>query len=119
MRNIVGLAVIAGLGLLTLALTEASKAGAAETGSPGALVTKADEMGYDLQSVRERHGLYHANLLDRQTGGAVHAEFRTDDGELMSARMAANGKDRDAREHDDHGRSRHTGERHDREDDRD
>lgn len=119
MRRIVGLAVIAGLSLLTPALAETPKTDATVTATPGSLATKADEMGYDVRSVRERHGLYHANLLDRETGGAVHAEFRSADGELMSARVASNDKDRDAREHDDDDHSRHAGERHEREDDRD
>jgi hypothetical protein len=117
MRKIIGFAAIVGLGLLTPALAEAPKSDAKATASPSALVAKADEMGYDVRSVRERHGLYHANLLDRETGGAIHAEFRTADGELMSARIAAADKDRDVREHDDD-RSSHAGGRHDRDDDR-
>ena len=117
MRKIVGLAMIAGLGLLTPALAATAK-GDAGTGSPSMLASKADEMGYDVQSVRERHGRYHANLLDRESGGAVHAEFRTADGELMSARLAARDKKGDMREHDADDRSSQSRERHDRDDDR-
>ena len=116
MRKIVGLAMIAGLGLLTPALAATAK-GDAGTGSPSMLASKADEMGYDVQSVRERHGRYHANLLDRESGGAVHAEFSTANGELMSARLAASDKD-GMREHDADDRSSQGRERHDRDDDR-
>jgi hypothetical protein len=110
MRKIFGLAIIAGLGLVTPALAETATADAA---GARALAAKIGEMGYDVQSVRERHGRYHANLLDRESGGAVHAEFRIADGELMSARLAAGDNASDVRDHDGD-RSHHARARHDR-----
>jgi len=94
MRKIVGFGLLAGLALVTPALAGSSTE-KAPTGAPLTLVaTNVDRMGYDVQSVRKRNGLYHANLLDRDTGKVVHAEFRTEDGELISARLLANDEER-------------------------
>lgn len=96
MRKIVGFVVLAGLALLTPAVAESVDKGVAAA-PPESVAAAVGKMGYDLQSGRDRDGLYHANLLDRDTGKLVHAEFRTDDGEMVSARLL--GKDRDR--HDD------------------
>jgi len=98
MRKIVGFGLLAGLALVTPALADSSTE-KAPTGAPVTLVaTNVDRMGYDVQSVRKRNGLYHANLLDRDTGKVVHAEFGVADGELISAQLRA--KDNERRDHE-------------------
>jgi hypothetical protein len=118
MRKIVGLAIVVGLGLLAPALAGTPKGEPAPTASPNGLVTKADAMGYDVQSVREHHGRVHADLLDRETGRTVHAEFSAGDGELMSARIAKD-DDRNVRNRGNDEGSREARKRHGRDGDRD
>jgi len=98
MRKIIGFGLLAGVALLPTAFASASEDIAAATAPTQSMGAHIDEMGYDLQSARQRDGRYHANLLDRDTGKVVHAEFRTEDGELLSARLL--GKDEERHDKD-------------------
>ena len=96
MRKIVGFGLLAGLALLTPAFAQSADKGVGAA-PPDSVAAAVGQMGYDLQSGRDRDGLYHANLRDRDTGKLVHAEFRTDDGEMVSARLLG----KDSERHDD------------------
>ena len=105
MRKIVGFGLLAGLVLLTPAFADSSENKVLTAATPKPVTGNIEQMGYDLQSMRRHDGRYHANLLDRDTGKLIHAEFRTTDGELISARLA--GKEKEWRHHvrersDDH-----------------
>ena len=98
MRTIIGVGLLAGLALLSPVFANASEDKSAPATPAVSVAAQIDEMGYDLQSARQRDGRYHANLLDRDTGKVVHAEFRTEDGELLSARLL--GKDEERHDKD-------------------
>ena len=100
MRKIVGFGLLAGLVLLTPAFADSSENKA--TAAPKPVAGNVEQMAYDLHSMRRHDGRYHANLLDRDTGKLIHAEFRTTDGELISARLLAKGEKR--HDHEDHDR---------------
>jgi hypothetical protein len=104
MRKIVGFGLLAGVALLSPAFANPSEKKPAAAASAQSLAAKVDQMGYHLQSARQRDGRYHANLLDRDTGKTVHAEFRAKDGELIAARLLAKDEDR----HDQGGKKRDT-----------
>ena len=99
MRKIIGFGLLAGVALLSPAFANASEDKSAPATPALSVAAQIDEMGYDLQSARQRHGRSHTNLLDRDTGKVVHAEFRADDGELLSARLLATDEER----HDEDG----------------
>ena len=80
MRNIIGFGLLAGVALLSPAFANPS---AEKSIAAVSVAAQIDQMGYDLQSGRHHDGRYHANLLDRDTGKLVHAEFRANDGELL------------------------------------
>ena len=101
MRKIIRFGLLAGVALLPPAFANASEDKAAPAAPVPSVAAHIDEMGYDLQSARQRDGRYHANLLDRDTGKVIHAEFRTKDGELLSARLLAKDEER----HDKDGKS--------------
>ena len=98
MRKIVGFGLLAGVALLSPAFANPSEEKAVAAASAQSVAAQVEQMGYDLQSARERDGRYHANLLDRDTGKLVHVEFRTADGELISARLLA--KDEERHDHE-------------------
>ena len=98
MRKIIGFGLLAGVALLSPAFANPSEEKLAAAASAQSLAAQVDRMGYDLQSARQRDGRYHANLLDRDTRKTVHAEFRSEDGELLSARLIA--KDGERHDHD-------------------
>ena len=101
MRTIIGFGLLTGVALLQPAFANASEDKSPAAAPALSVAAQIDEMGYDLQSARQRDGRYHANLLDRDTGKAIHAEFRTKDGELLSARLLAKDEER----HDKDGKS--------------
>lgn len=112
MRKIVGFGLLAGVALLSSAFASASEEKPVAAASAQSLAAQIDQMGYDLQSARRHAGRYHANLLDRDTGKLVHAEFRAADGELVSARLLAKDEERHERgrnESDADRRERHRG----------
>ena len=94
MRKIVGFGLLAGIAMLSPAFATGSEDKSLAATSAQSVAAQVEQMGYDLQSARERDGRYHANLLDRDTGKLVHAEFRTTDGELISARLLAKDEER-------------------------
>ena len=117
MRKIVGFILLAGVALLSPAFANPPEDKTVATASAQSLTAQIDQMGYDMHSGRQRGDRYHANLLDRDTGKLVHAEFRTTDGEMMSARLLAKDEER----HDHEGKKGDTdhGERLDGSRDRD
>ena len=94
MRKIICFGLLAGVALLSPAFANASEAKPAAAAPALSVAAQINEMGYDLQSARQRDGRYYANLLDRDTGKVVHAEFGTNDGELLSARLLAEDQER-------------------------
>jgi hypothetical protein len=98
MRKIIGFGLLAGVALLSPAFANPSEEKPTAAASAQSVAAQVDQMGYDLQSAREHDGRYHANLLDRDTGKTAHAEFRTEDGELISARLLA--KDEERHDHE-------------------
>lgn len=110
MRKIIGFGLLAGLALLTPALANSSEDKTLVAAPPKPVAGNLEQMGYDLQSVRKRDDRYHANLLDRDTGTLIHAEFRMTDGELISARLLA--KDKERRHHTRERSDSHRGKGH-------
>ena len=100
MRKFIGFGMLAGVVLLSPAFANPSEEKAVTVAAAQSVAAQVEQMGYDLRSAREHDGRYHANLLDRDTGKLVHAEFRTDDGELLSARLLAKDEER----HDKNGK---------------
>jgi hypothetical protein len=98
MRKFIGFGLLAGVVLLSPAFANPSEEKAVAVAPAQSVAAQVEQMGYDLQSAREHDGRYHANLLDRDTGKLVHAEFRTTDGEMISARLLA--KDEERRDHE-------------------
>lgn len=98
MRKTIGFGLLAGIAMLSPAFATVSEDESLAAASGQSVAAQVEQMGYDLQSAHERDGRYHANLLDRDTGKLVHAEFRTTDGELISARLLAKDNERQGHE---------------------
>jgi hypothetical protein len=98
MRKFVGFTLLAGVALLSPAFASPPEDKTVAVAPAQSLAAQIDQMGYDLQASRQRGDRYHANLLDRDTGKLVHAEFRTENGELISARLLA--KDEERHDHE-------------------
>jgi hypothetical protein len=117
MRTIIGFGLLAGVALLQPAFANAPEGKSPAAAPALSVAAQIGEMGYDLQSAHQRYGRYHANLLDRDTGKVIHAEFRADDGELLSARLLA--KDEERRDKDGERSDADRREGHRKADDRD